>query len=100
MSPALKQLHERALALDAVDALAPMRARFALPTGKDGQPLTYLCGHSLGLMPLDARRLLNEELDDWSALGVDGHHHARRPWIEYAELLQDGLSQLAGCQHD
>ena len=100
MSPALIQLHERALALDAADVLAPLRARFALPTASDGRTLTYLCGHSLGLMPLDARRLLNEELDDWSALGVDGHHRARRPWIEYAELLQDGLAQLAGCQRE
>jgi len=100
MDSTLALLHEQAVALDATDALAPLRARFALPTGRDGQPLTYLCGHSLGLMPLDARRLLNEELDDWGALGVDGHHRARRPWIEYAELLQDNLALLAGCQRD
>jgi kynureninase len=100
MDSALALLHEHALGLDEVDPLAPLRARFALPAGNDGQPITYLCGHSLGLMPLDARRLLNEELDDWSALGVDGHHRARRPWIDYAELLQDGLAQLAGAQRE
>ena len=52
MSNGLSVLHDQALALDAADVLAPLRARFALPGGKDGQPFTYLCGHSLGLMPL------------------------------------------------
>ncbi|MGC4028354.1 MAG: kynureninase [Steroidobacteraceae bacterium] len=86
-----------AAALDATDALAPLRARFALPAANDGKPLTYLCGHSLGLMPLAARTLVEEELDDWARLGVNGHHSARRPWIEYAELLQQGLARLTGA---
>ena len=65
-------LLQRARALDAADVLAPLRSRFALPTGEHGQTLAYLCGHSLGLAPLDARRLIEEELDDWARLGVDG----------------------------
>jgi kynureninase len=91
-------LLERARALDAGDVLAPLRSRFALPTGEHGQTLTYLCGHSLGLAPLDARRLIEEELDDWERLGVEGHHNARRPWIQYAELLSGGLAQLSGAR--
>lgn len=101
MTPsALATLHDKALALDAADPLAALRSRFALPRDAQGQPLTYLCGHSLGLMPLDARRLIEEELQDWADLGVEGHHRARRPWIEYAELLQQGLARLAGAQPD
>ncbi len=86
-----------AAALDARDALAPLRARFALPVADDGATLTYLCGHSLGLMPLAARTLVAEELEDWARLGVNGHHSARRPWIEYAGFMQQGLARLAGA---
>lgn len=88
---------EQAKALDAQDVLAPLRTRFALPAGQDGQPLTYLCGHSLGLAPLAARGYVNQEFDTWEALGVNGHHEGSRPWIGYAELLKRRLALLAGA---
>ena len=91
-------LQSRAAALDAADPLAALRAQFLLPADAQGTPLTYLCGHSLGLQPRGARRLVEEELDDWARLGVEGHHRARRPWIDYADLLQDGLARLTGAQ--
>ena len=89
---------ERARARDAADPLAGFRARFALPAGPGGEPATYLCGHSLGLLPLDARALVNEELDDWAQLGVSGHEHARRPWVPYHDNLTAGLALLTGAQ--
>jgi kynureninase len=89
-----------ARARDAEDPLAGFRARFALPRAPDGSPATYLCGHSLGLLPLDARTLVNEELDDWARLAVEGHEHARRPWIPYHENLTAGLAMLAGARPD
>lgn len=94
MSPAAGR--EEARARDAADPLARFRARFALPTDRRGEPLVYLCGHSLGLLPLDARDLVAEELDDWARLGVEGHEHARRPWIPYHENLTAGLAALTG----
>jgi kynureninase len=87
-----------AVALDAADVLRSWRARFALPCDQQGTPLTYMCGHSLGLAPLAARARVLEELDDWERLGVAGHEHAQRSWIGYAELLSPGLAQLAGAQ--
>jgi len=36
-------------------------------------------------MPLAARRLVDQELDDWARLAVLGHEHATRPWIPYHE---------------
>jgi len=45
---------QEALALDAADALAPMRGRFHLPRGPDGRTAIYLCGHSLGPQPAAA----------------------------------------------
>lgn len=89
-----------AAALDAADPLAPLRERFVLPAADDGTPLTYLCGHSLGLAPRDARRLVDEELSGWEQLGVNGHHEGRRPWIDYAEALRPGLARLAGAEPD
>jgi kynureninase len=85
-----------AQARDAADPLRAYRARFALPRDERGEPLVYLCGHSLGLLPLAARDIVNEELDEWSRLGVEGHEHARRPWVPYHENLTPGLAALTG----
>ena len=84
--------------LDGADALAAMRAQFAVPRGAAGEELTYLCGHSLGLAPHGARAQVLAELEDWERLGVLGHEHGRRPWVGYAERLQPQLAQLAGAQ--
>jgi kynureninase len=91
------ELHARARTLDAGDVLAPFRDRFALPPHIDGNASIYLCGHSLGLAPLAARQLINEELDDWNQLAVLGHHVSRRPWIDYAEQLRPALAHLMGA---
>ena len=91
---------EEARARDAADPLRAFRERFALPRTVDGGPATYLCGHSLGLMPLAARDRVLEELEDWANLGVEGHEHARRPWIPYHENLTAGLALIAGARPD
>lgn len=91
---------QHAAARDAADPLRALRARFAHPVDAQGRPLTYLCGHSLGLMPLEARTRVAEELEDWARLGVLGHEHARRPWIEYEAALRADLAQLAGAGPD
>ena len=87
--------------LDAADILAPYRRQFELPVHapKNGQqqPLIYLCGHSLGLAPRAALDLVSEELAEWSALGVAGHHTATRPWIDYAQNFTKGLQHVTGA---
>ena len=111
-----------ASALDAADDLAPLRARFALP--KDGRrTLTYLCGHSLGLMPRSVPRAVAAELARWAARGVEGHfadrgHSAFRPrgstagtrasaksgmspgWLDYHERFSAPLAALVGARRD
>jgi kynureninase len=89
-----------AQARDAADPLRHFRARFAPPRDERGEPLLYLCGHSLGLLPLAAREVVLEELDEWSRLAVLGHEHARRPWIPYHENLTAGLAALTGAGAD
>ena len=92
-----RALRERAEALDAQDPLRQYHERFAHPQGPEGGAVLYLCGHSLGLMPLAARQHVTEEMDDWARLGVEGHHLARRDWIGYAERLSAPLARLAGA---
>jgi kynureninase len=88
---------QEAQARDAADALAAFRARFALPRDAHGRELTYLSGHSLGLMPLAAREVVAQELEEWSRLAVLGHEEARRPWVPYHENLTAGLAELTGA---
>ncbi|HEX9139972.1 MAG TPA: kynureninase [Steroidobacteraceae bacterium] len=83
--------------LDEADPLAAFGKRYARPRSAAGDALLYLCGHSLGLAPLRARALLQEEMDDWERLAVLGHEHARRPWIEYSKQFSDALAQLTGA---
>src|SRR4030095_10331740 len=86
-----------ALDCDAADILAPYRRQFELPASKNGQPLNYRCGHSLGLAPRAALDYVSEELADWAALGVGGHHTASRPWIDYAQNFTKGLTHVSGA---
>jgi len=87
-----------AAAMDARDPLAHFRDRFLIPKAKSGNACIYLCGHSLGLQPRSARAYLDQELGDWAKLGVEGHFHARNPWISYHRLLTEQTASLVGAQ--
>lgn len=101
----------RAAVLDREDALAAFRDEFALPpasaaraherTTPSADPseprAIYLTGNSLGAMPKAARTLINEQLDDWAELGVEGHLAGRDPWLPYHEWFRGPLSRLVGA---
>jgi kynureninase len=72
------------------------RNQFHIPqvNGKDS---IYLCGNSLGLQPKKVKEYVNETLDDWAALGVEGHLHARHPWLPYHEFLTQSTARLVGA---
>jgi kynureninase len=84
--------------LDAEDPLRAFRDRFHLPLGKDGEPLIYFAGNSLGLMPKSARATVDEELDNWAKLGVDAHHATEPPWYTYHEALREPTARLVGSR--
>src|SRR6058998_1271739 len=86
-----------ALELDREDSLRDFRKKFYLPLGKDGKPLIYFAGNSLGLMPKAARRIVEEELDNWASLGVDAHHATGTPWYSYHEALREPTARLVGA---
>ena len=84
--------------LDAEDPLCDSREKFSLPLGKDGKPVIYFAGNSLGLMPKSARQIVDDELDNWANLGVDAHHATGTPWYSYHEALREPTARLAGAK--
>ncbi len=84
--------------LDAQDALAPYRERFLIPRTTEGDEVIYFCGNSLGLQPVGVRPAVEEMLDDWARLGVEGHFHARLPWMPYHERLAHAMRAIVGAE--
>ncbi len=100
-SPAFETSETWALRQDAEDPLRSFREQFLLPRRPDGTPQVYLCGHSLGLQPVGARALVEEELDDWSWLGVEAHFQGASPWYSYHETLREaGDRQVGALPHE
>lgn len=82
---------------DRADELARFRDAFAFPTTAGGEPVVYLCGNSLGLMPKAVPEIVEQELEDWAALAVDGHLRARHPWYSYHEQFREQGARLVGA---
>jgi kynureninase len=88
---------EIGVSMDAHDPLGAYRERFYVPQF-EGRDAVYFTGNSLGLQPKTARKYIEEELDDWARLGVEGHLHARHPWLPYHEFVTASLARLVGAK--
>lgn len=88
---------EFAKALDEKDALKDFRSRFFIPQ-HNGEDCVYFTGNSLGLQARTTSKYVQQELDDWAALGVEGHFHAKNPWMPYHEIFPKQLSKIIGCK--
>ncbi len=84
--------------LDNEDKLAGYRTQFHMPKDNEGKELIYLCGNSLGLQPKSTKTYINQELEDWAKLGVEGHLEAKNPWLPYHEFLTESMSKLVGAK--
>jgi kynureninase len=84
-------------ALDAVDSLAPYRARFAIPAGPDGRPTAYLAGQSLGAQPHAARAAVERQLDAWAHRGVDGWFESDVGWMDLDAAACAFAARLVGA---
>ena len=91
-----KKTAEFASQLDKEDQLSSYRDEFYIPKDENGNELIYLCGNSLGLQPKRTKAYLNQELEDWAKLGVEGHEHAKNPWMPYHEFLSESYSKIVG----
>ena len=84
--------------LDAKDELQHYRNEFHIPLQKNGEDHIYMCGNSLGLQPKRTKEFLNQELDDWATFGVEGHFHAKNPWMPYHEFLTESYAKIVGAK--
>ena len=96
-APQFRLGEECAAELDASDPLSHFRERFHIPIAESGEESIYLCGHSLGLQPKSARTYIEQELRDWAELGVEGHFHAKNPWMTYHRLLTEQTATMVGA---
>jgi kynureninase len=82
---------------DRQDPLKSFRGKFLIPK-VNGKTSIYFCGNSLGLQPKTTKQFLTQELDDWAKLGVEGHIHAKRPWLYYHKFSKKALSKIVGAK--
>ncbi len=83
--------------MDQKDPLRSFRSKFFIPK-VNGKTSIYFTGNSLGLQPKSAKKFVDEELNDWARLGVEGHFHAKRPWLYYHKFSKKALSKLVGAK--
>src|SRR5688572_9317649 len=88
---------EFARSLDEKDPLKHFRDMFYIPI-MFGKECIYLTGNSLGLQAKRTQDYVVDELEDWASLGVEGHFHARNPWLPYHETFPKQLSKIVGCK--
>lgn len=90
---------EFAKSLDEKDPLKHFREMFYIPI-MFGKECIYFTGNSLGLQPKRTQDYVVDELEDWASLGVEGHFHARNPWMPYHEIFPKQLSKIVGCKEN
>src|SRR5688500_10630348 len=89
---------EFAGAMDGADPLSAYRERFFVPKNAAGEDVIYFTGNSLGLQPKTARAYVDQEMEDWAKLGVEGHLHAKNPWLPYHEFLTEPMARIIGSK--
>ena len=87
---------EFAIQLDEQDELKVYRSKFYIPV-INGIETLYFTGNSLGLQPKSTKTYINQELDDWANWGVEGHLHAKNPWLSYNEMFAKPISKIVGA---
>ena len=88
---------EFAQSLDAQDVLSSYREEFVFPK-VNGKQVIYFTGNSLGLQPKRAKSYVDEVMNDWANLAVEGHFFADKPWWDYHERFAGPLSELVGAK--
>nr|WP_121273911.1 kynureninase [Pedobacter schmidteae] len=82
--------------MDRNDPLHALRDEFLFPQ-QNGKPFIYLCGNSLGLQPKIARQFVDEQLNNWHNLAVEGWFEGDTPWMFYHKALKKLMAQVVGA---
>ena len=85
--------------LDSKDPLRNFRDKFFIPQ-HNRTDCVYFTGNSLGLQPKTTSQYVQQELDDWATMGVEGHFQAKNPWMPYHEIFPKQLSKIVGCKEN
>jgi len=83
--------------LDKQDELSKYKDEFIFPKVKDKEVI-YFTGNSLGLQPKTAKKYVDEVMDDWANLAVEGHFYADKPWWDYHERFCEPLGKIVGAK--
>lgn len=88
---------EFAQSLDTQDQLKKYQSEFEFPK-VNGKKTIYFTGNSLGLMPKRAKKYVDDVMNDWANLAVEGHFYAEKPWWDYHERFSNPLSKIVGAK--
>ena len=91
-----KNTLEFAKVLDAKDDLNKYQQEFIYPK-VNGEKVIYFTGNSLGLQPKRTKKYVDEVMNDWANLAVEGHFYAEKPWWDYHERFANPLSKIVGA---
>lgn len=83
--------------LDEQDELSSYRNEFIFPQ-VNGKQVIYFTGNSLGLQPKSSKTYVDEVMNDWANLAVEGHFYAEKPWWDYHERFCQPLSEIVGAK--
>jgi kynureninase len=88
---------EFAQSIDAQDELRRYRDEFYFPK-VNGKQVIYFTGNSLGLQPKRTKAYVDEVMNDWANLAVEGHFYSDKPWWDYQERFAVPLSDIVGAK--
>ena len=98
-TPSLFMIYQNTLefarSMDEKDPLKNLRDKFFIPQ-HNGKDCVYFTGNSLGLQPKSTAQYVQQELNDWAQMGVEGHFNAKNPWMPYHEIFSKQLSKIVG----
>ncbi len=82
--------------MDKNDPLRQYRNEFHFPK-VNGEEVIYFTGNSLGLQPKRTKKFVDDVMNDWAQLAVEGHFYAEKPWWDYHERLAKPLAKVVGA---
>lgn len=85
--------------MDLKDPLRRFRSEFHIPphSTDKSRPSIYLCGNSLGLLNKRSERYVQEEMQKWKDLGVEGHFNGERPWACIEDTVTGHMADIVGA---
>jgi len=83
--------------MDEQDPLKDFRSQFLAPQ-HNGEDVIYLCGNSLGLQPVNARQYINDQLDNWKDMAIEGFFDGDDPWLNYHKRITGTLAGIVGAK--